>query len=130
MTGYQHMYYEKLALEVNAAASGLGVVRPALLRGKSGFDQKFGFVASDGDTMYAFDIYPQVSEKEVMRTYIKKMDSGAETYIVSLQGRPSAAVANLARGYGIEILGPGSVGDFFSSRITQKLKMFSSSQLI
>lgn len=124
------MYYEKLALEVNAAASGLEVVRPATLRGKSGFDQKFGFVASDGETMYAFDIYPQVSEKEVIRTYMKKMDSGAETYIVSLQGRPSEAVSDLARGYGIEVLGPGSVGDFFSKRITQKLKMFARSQLV
>ena len=124
------MYYEKLALEVNAAASGLEVIKPSVLRGKSGFDQKFGFVASDGNTMYAFDIYQRVSESDVMRTYIKKMDSGAETYIVSLQGRTSVEVSELARGYGIDILGPGSVGDFFGSRITRQIRTLSRSQLV
>ena len=124
------MYYEKLALEVNAAASGLEVIKPATLRGESGRDQRFSFLATDGVTMYAFDIYPKIVEKDVLLTYIKKMDSGAETYVVSLQGRPSQEVSDLARGYGIEILGPGSVGDFFSSRITEQLKVSARSQLV
>jgi hypothetical protein len=124
------MYYEKLALEVNAAAAGLEVIKPASVRGESGRDQKFSFLATDGDTKYAFDIYPKIGEKEVLLTYIKKMDSGAETYIVSLQGRLPPEVAELARGYGIDVLGPGSVGDFFSSRITQQLRLSSRSQLL
>jgi len=116
------LYFEKLALEVNAAASGLDVVKPAVLKGRSGTDQKFTFLATDGPVMYAFDIYPEVYEKEVMRTYLKKLDTGAETYIVCLQGRPTIEAAELARRYGIEVLGPGSVGDLFSSKITEQLR--------
>jgi hypothetical protein len=116
------MYYEKLALEVNAAASGLDVVKPAQLKGKSGIDQKFTFVAADGTTMYAFDIYPQVDEKEVLRTYLKKLDTGAETFIICLQGKPTPEAGALARQYGVEVLGPGSVGDFFNKKIIQQLR--------
>jgi hypothetical protein len=115
------LYFEKLALEVNAAASGLDVVKPAVLKGRSGIDQRFTFLASDGPVMYAFDIYPEVYEEEVMRTYLKKLDTGAETYIVCLQGRPTVGAAELARKYGVEVLGPGSVGDLFSKKITEQL---------
>jgi hypothetical protein len=116
------MYYEKLALEVNAAASGLTVVKPAAIAGASGIDQKFTSVAADGPTSYAFDVYPEVTEKEVLKTYIKKLDTGAETYIVCLQGKSTPEAARLAREYGIDLLGPGNVGDFFSAKITQQLR--------
>jgi len=116
------MYFEKLALEVNAAASGLDVVKPAVIRGRSGIDQRFTFLAAEGTTMYAFDLYPQVSEKEVLKTYLKRLDTGAETYIVCLQGRPTLEAAFLARKFGIEVLGPGSVGDFFGEKITEQLR--------
>jgi len=116
------MYYEKLALEVNAGASGLTVIKPAVLTGKSGYDQKFTFVATDGASNYAFDIYTEVSEREVMRSYLKKLDTGAETYVVCLQGRLTPEAAALAREYGLGVLGPGSVGDFFNKRITQQLR--------
>jgi hypothetical protein len=116
------MYYEKLALEVNAAASGLNVIKPAILKGKSEYDQKFTFVAVDETSTYAFDIYPEVGEREVMRTYLKKLDTGAETYIVCLQGKPTPEAAALASEYGLGMLGPGSVGDFFNQRITQQLR--------
>jgi hypothetical protein len=116
------MYYEKLALEVNAAASGLDVIKPAVLKGRSGLDQKFTFVAADGPAMYAFDIYPEVGENEVMRAYVKKIDTGADTFVVCLQGKPTPEAADMARSYGIEVLGPGSVGDFFNRKITQQLR--------
>lgn len=116
------MYYEKLALEVNAAASGLSVVKPASVKGKSGLDQKFTFVATDGTSTYAFDLYPEVGEKEVLRTYLKELDTGAETYMVCLQGKPTPEAADLAREYGLEVLGPGSVGEFFNKRIIQQLR--------
>ena len=38
------MYYEKLALEVGATVAGLNVVKPAVIRGESGVDQRFAFV--------------------------------------------------------------------------------------
>jgi predicted RecB family endonuclease len=116
------MYYEKLALEVGATVAGLDVVKPAVLRGESGLDQRFTFVAGDGPDMYAFDVYTEVRETEILRTYVKKMDTGAKAFVVCLSGRPDAKAKELARNYGIDVLSPMEVGDFFSTRIAQFIK--------
>jgi len=113
------MYYEKLALEVGATVAGLDVIKPAVIRGESGADQRFTFVAADGPEMYAFDVYTDVREAEILRTYVKKMDTGANAFVVCLSGRPDAKAKELARNYGIDVLSPMEVGDFFSTRITQ-----------
>lgn len=120
--GAPKMYYEKLALEVGATVAGLNVLKPPVIRGESGIDQRFTFVASDGGNMYAFDVYNEVGEVEVLRTYIKKMDTGASAFVVCLSGRPDAKGKELARNYGIDVLSPMDVGDFFSSRITQLIR--------
>jgi hypothetical protein len=122
VTGRGKMYYEKLALEVGATVAGLKVIKPALITGESGVVQKFTFVAGDGSEMYAFDLYPKISEVELLRTYVKKMDTGAKTYVVSLSGRAETEMARMAENFGIEILGPSEVGDFFSNRIAEQLK--------
>jgi hypothetical protein len=122
-TGEGKMYFEKLALEVNAVAAGLQVVKPATVRGRSGDDQRFAFVASDGSSTYAFEIFPEVSEKEVLRTYVKKLDAGVQACIVCLKGRPSVEASELACYYGIEVMGPGKVGDFFSRKVTPPAKV-------
>jgi hypothetical protein len=116
------MYYEKLALEVGATVAGLDVVKPAVIRGESGVDQRFTFVAADGPEMYAFDVYTEVRETEILRTYVKKMDTGAKAFVVCLSGRPDAKAKELARNYGIDVLSPMQVGDFFSTRIAQFLR--------
>jgi predicted RecB family endonuclease len=116
------MYYEKLALEVGATVAGLDVIKPAVVRGESGLEQRFTFVASDRRDTYAFDVYNDVGEVEILRTYIKKMDTGANAFVVCLSGRPDAKAKELARNYGIAVLSPMEVGDFFSSRITQFIR--------
>jgi len=116
------MYYEKLALEVGATVAGLDVVKPAVIRGESGAEQRFSFVAEDRGELYAFDIYTEVTEVDVLRTYVKKMDTGASAFIVCLSGRPDGKAKELARNYGIDVLSPMEVGDFFSSRITQSIR--------
>ena len=113
------MYYEKLALEVGATVAGYEVAKPPTILGASGIEQRFTFVATEGDKKYAFDIYNDVGEVEILRTYVKKMDTGAETYIVCLSGRPKERAKELSVNYGIQILGPREVGDFFTRRITQ-----------
>ncbi len=120
------MYYEKLALEVGATVAGFNVVKPPLLEGESGVEHKFTFVATDGDVAYAFDVYPEVGQVEIIRAYIKKMDTGARTHVVCLSGRPTPEASGLAKIYDVEILGPKEVGDFFSSRIVQKMRPTSS----
>jgi len=120
--GASKMYYEKLALEVGATVAGLDVVKPAVITGESGVDQRFTFVAADGSEMYAFDVYTEVKEVEILRTYVKKMDTGAKAFVVCLSGRPDAKARELARNYGIDVLSPMEVGDFFSTRITQFIR--------
>jgi hypothetical protein len=116
------MYYERLALEVGATVAGFTVIKPAVVRGASGVDQSFTFVAADGDRTYAFDVCPQVGEVEILRMYVKKMDTGARTFVVCLSGRPNSEAKGLANNYGIDILSPSEVGDFFSSLIAQKIR--------
>jgi hypothetical protein len=115
------MYYERLALEVSATVAGLNVVKPPIITGASGVNHKFTFVATDGTANYAFDVYPDLGQVEILRSYVKKMDTGASTYIVCLSGRPSTDALEMARCYDMDILGPGDVGDFFSKRITAQI---------
>jgi hypothetical protein len=115
------MYFEKLALEVNAAAAGLEIVRPAVLRGRSGMDQRFTFVAKDEGGTYAFDLYTEVTEKEVLRTYMKKLDTGAEAHIICLKGRPTVEASELASYYSLGLMGPGKVEDFFRTKVSPRV---------
>ena len=117
------MYYEKLALEVGATVAGFDVVKPAVVRGASGVEHRFTFVAADGPEVYAFDVCSQVGQGEILRTYVKKMDTGARTFVVCLSGRPDAQAKELARIYGIDVLSPSDVGDFFSDRIAQNIRI-------
>jgi len=116
------MYYERLALEVGATVAGLEVVKPPRITGESGIEHKFFFVAKNDSVTYAFDVYTDVNEAEILRTYVKKMDTGANVYVVCLSGRPRAEAKELARNYGIDVLNPMDVGDFFSARITQYIE--------
>ena len=111
------MFYEKLALEVNAGAAGLQVVRPAVVRGESGIDQRFTMLATGDGRSYAFDIVPQATEEQVLRTFVKQLDAKVTAFIVSLNGRPSERAKELANGYGIGIITPAEVGDFFSKKL-------------
>lgn len=115
----RQMYYEKLALEVGATVAGYEIVRPPVIRGASGTDHRFTLVAAEGSKMLAFDIYQDVGEVEILRTYIKQMDTGAEAYVVCLSGKPREKANELSANYGIKVLGPREVGDFFTGRITR-----------
>ena len=116
------MYYEELALEVSASIAGLRVVKPPFMRGESGVEHRFSFVATDESTRYAFDVWQNVSEVEVLRTYIKALDTGAHAIIVCLSGKPTAEGKKLADSYRMDVLTPGDVGNFFSKRIIQQIR--------
>ena len=117
------MYYEKLALEVGATVAGFDVVKPAVVMGTSGVEHRFTFVAADGPEVYAFDVCSRVGQVEILRAYVKRMDTGARTFVVCLSGRPDAEAKELARIYGIDVLSPSDVGDFFSNKIAQNIRI-------
>jgi hypothetical protein len=115
------VYYEELALEVNATIAGLEVRKPPVLCGKSGVEHKFAFLAADGPMRYGFDVCPQVGEIEILRAFVKKLDTGVEAFVVCLSGRPAPEGKELSAKYGIKVLSPGEVGDFFSKRISEQI---------
>lgn len=114
------MYYERLALRSRLLVVGLKVIKPPVLRGESGVEHRFSLVAVDGPHIYGFDIYPDAGAVEVLRTYIKKLDIGASTFIVCLSGKPSDEAQRLASGYGIRILGPGEIEALFTDRFVAR----------
>jgi hypothetical protein len=116
------VYYEELALEVNATIAGLEVIKPPILRGKSGIEHRFAFLAVDGQTRYGFDVCPKVGEVEILRAFVKKMDTGIEAFVVCLSGRPEPEGEIMSAKYSIKVLSPGDVGDFFSKRISDKIR--------
>ena len=111
------MCYEKLALEVNARASGFDLVKPASVKGESGVDQRYSVVVSDGTQTYAIDILPRVGEAEVLRSYVKQLDTGARSFVVSLSGKPDSEVRAMADYYGVGVLTPADVDGFFSEKL-------------
>jgi hypothetical protein len=107
------MFTEKLGLEIQAANRGLAPVKPAATRGASGIVHSFSFVAQGGGVTYCFDIYDDVTEVEVLKTYIKKVDTGYAVNLVSTTGRVSRLGIVLAREYGMAILASGETPAFF-----------------
>jgi hypothetical protein len=116
------MYYERLALEINATIAGLDIKKPSVLKGASGVEHRFSFLATDGKRFYGFDISPEVGEVEILRSFVKRIDTNAETYVVCLSGRPSTDAQRMAAKYGISVLTPGQVGDFFSMRVSEMIR--------
>jgi hypothetical protein len=113
------MEYEKLALEVRAHLAGLSVIKPPFMVGSSGIQHRFTFLASEGSALFAFDIYDQVGEMEVIRTFTKKLDTSVTACIVNLGGRIDSEALRLASVYGIDVLSPGGIQNCFARESVQ-----------
>ena len=103
------MELERLELRVAAAKAGLQVVQPPLMTGRSGVTHKFSFLASDDSGSFAFDFYDTVGEIELLKSAIKKFDTGAVVQVVCLKGIPSPEAELLARDLEIRVLSPESL---------------------
>jgi hypothetical protein len=115
------MEYEALALEVGARSVGMKVVKPPIVSGETGVDHKFTFVAEADGEKYAFDLYEDVGEVEVLRTYIKKFDTGAVTTIVCMKHIPTDGAIALAREYGIRLLSKEGLGAAFRQQMAEEV---------
>lgn len=112
------MYYERLSLEIIAAKSHWQIVSPPTLRGHSGVTHRFDFVAMDGQDSLAFDICEQLSETDVIKTYIKKLDTGASACIVCLTEKVTEGARRLASEYGLKVLRSDNIESaFMAARI-------------
>jgi len=112
------VYFEKLALEVNATTAGWEIIEPAICTGTSGVEHRFTLLTSDSGHRYGFDLYPEIGEIQVLRTFIKEMDTGVSGVLVFLSGRPSERAREVAAELGVRILSPAEIGKFFKSEKT------------
>jgi len=111
------LYAERLTLEVEAARLGWTVVKPPRVRGTSGVEHSFSFLATSGSIRYAFDVYDEVTEVEVLKSYSRKFDTGAIVNLVSSRGTISPEAQNLAKEYGMKILRSDEIAPFFRSAL-------------
>ncbi len=109
------MYIEKLTLQVEAKRVGWNVVEPPAVRGDSGVVHSFSFLASKGAMTYAFDIYEAVTEMEILRTYIKKLDGKVFASVICTSGKWTESAEKLAKEYSVRILRNDEVEPFFDS---------------
>jgi len=110
--------FEKLALEINATSAGWEVIKPPRCVGTSGIEHRFSFLASDSGHLYGFDLYPEIGELQVLRTFIKEMDTGVTGVLVCLSGKASERARELTVELKVRVLSPADIGDFFKSEKT------------
>jgi hypothetical protein len=110
------MEFEKLALEVRAHFAGLSVIKPPFVVGSSGVRHRFTFLASGGPELFAFDLYEQAGAMEVIRTFVKKLDTGATACIINLGGKIDNETMQLASVYGIDIISPEEIQNLFEQK--------------
>ena len=110
------MFYEKLSLEIAAAKSHCEVESPPILTGRSGVAHRFDFVAVNGEERLAFDICERVSETDVIKTFVKKLDTGATAFIICVSEKMTEGAGRLAAEYGLKVLRTKSIPLAFETR--------------
>ena len=113
------MELEKLELRVAAAKAGLRLVDPPLMTGRSGVTHRFSFLASDESGSFGFDFYDRVGEIELLKSAIKKFDTGAMIQVVCLKGVPSPEAELLAKDLEIKILSPETLVRSFEQQLIE-----------
>ena len=114
------MEAEKLALEVQVARVGWKATSPPRLTGRSGVVHAFSFLAWDGKTYFAFDIYNRVTPIEVLNTYVKSMDTGAQPALICIDEDVTEEARTLAKEYGMKIIPASGIPKHFDSIVLQK----------
>jgi hypothetical protein len=109
------LYSERLSLEVIASKSRWQIVNPPTLTGRSGITHRFDFVAMDGQDRLVFDICERLSETDVIKTYIKKLDTGASACIICHAKEVTEGARRLAAEYGLKVLRSDSLESAFKA---------------
>jgi hypothetical protein len=112
----QPAQYERLLLEIIAARSHWQTLSPPSLRGRSGVMHRFDFVATDGRASLVFDVCEQVSEIDVIKTYTKKLDTGASACIICKNKKMTARARRLTAEYSLKVLSSDKIESAFRAK--------------
>jgi predicted RNase H-like nuclease (RuvC/YqgF family) len=74
---------------------------------------RFSLLATTRGVSYGVDSFSEVGGIEVLKTFIKKIDTGVNSVIVRGAASASEEAERLAKEYGITILGRDELGGFF-----------------
>ena len=110
------MYFESLAIEIYSTKAGWEPVKPPRTKGDSGVEHRFSFLGVQGDEGLAFDLCTDVGQVEVLRSYVKQLDTRVKVVMVCLKGRPTEEGLALAKEYGMRILSPAEIGTYFDRK--------------
>ena len=111
------MYVEKLQLEIKASGLGWKALKPPVIKGNSGVDHIFSFVAESGETKYAFDIYDKITPVEVISSYVKMYDTDSLVNLVCPKGSIEDDARALAKQYGMDIVTAAEIGKLFETNL-------------
>ncbi len=103
---YRDKMREREASRFDAIAAKMGWQKAGpspTLAGKSGVMHSFDYLATDGQNLFAFDVYDQLGEVEVLKTGIKKIDTGVSTSIVCLSGNITEQARKLIADYKLKV---------------------------
>lgn len=114
------MSLEKVTLEVQAKRFGLQVVKPPVVISPSGTRYEFSFMASSGSILYAVDIYEDLTDNEVLKTYLKAFDAKATAFVLWTGKAKTAAADRLAKEYSMRILRVEELPGFFESIVLKR----------
>lgn len=114
------MYTERLLLEVEASRLGWNVVKPPVVTGRSGVVHSFSFLATSGKMRYGFDVYDEVTEIQVINSFIKGFDTDVSVQIISSEGRATQSAKKLATEYRIKVLSEAELRTFFEEMLLKK----------
>lgn len=112
----QSVQCERRSLKTTAAKLHWQIVSPPSLRGRSGVTHRFDFVATRGKDSLVFDICEQPSETDVIKTFIKKLDTGASACIICLTRKMTQEASKLAAEYGLKVLRSDNIESAFRAR--------------
>jgi hypothetical protein len=114
------MDWEKLTLSVQASKLGWEVVKPPFVRGESGVNHAFDFLATTSTVKYAFDVYQQITEIEVLNSYIKKVDTKSIVNLICVTGKTNDGASRLAEEYGMKVMRTAEIQAFFETLLLKK----------
>jgi hypothetical protein len=103
-------------LEIIAARSRWQTVNPPALIGRSGATHWFDLIAMDGREIRVFDICEQLSEMDVIKIYLKKLDTGASSFIICHAKRMTEGVRRLISEYGLKVLRSDNIESAFLAK--------------
>lgn len=100
------------------------VITPPALKGKSGIVHSFSLLLASKGKLAGVDIHEIVGEVEVLKTYVKKLDTGVSAFLVSTNGNPALETRALSEAYDVRIFTRSELDEMLNANADPSLPAF------